>query len=264
MNDPRLEEIGIHLHAAAVRQAKRSRRRATSAALALVACSVGLAGAGVLARGGGDAQAARVVAKAYSATTRAPSGTETMLHVVTELEHNGQTGRMESWETADRFRRIGFHTDGSIHAEETLRRLPSGAYEYRAFHRESGGDVVRVARTTNPEAFDIDFIDPDEDLRAAVQRGELRYIGEAVFEGRPTYELLLELDHPCGVILPDARIFVARDSYRPVAVRLGPGVLRYVTIEEVPLEESSLRMRKHAGARTISTEPPADSSSPCS
>lgn len=264
MNDPRLDEIGVHLRAAAARRAKRSRRRAMSAVVALVACAVGIFGAGVAARGGGDAQAARVVKNAYGATTRAPSDTKTMLHVVTELEHDGEAGRMESWETAGRFRRVGFHTDGSIHAEETLRRLPSGVYEYRGFHRERGGDVIRVARTRNPEAYDIDLIDPDEDLRVAVQRGELRYIGEALFEGKPTYELLLELDYPCGVILPDARIFVERDSYRPVAVRLGPGVLRYVTIEEVPLEESSLRMSKHEDARVVTAEPPTDSRSPCS
>jgi hypothetical protein len=264
MNDPRLEEIGLHLRAAAARRAKRSRRRATSAALALVLWSVGVVGAAVLMRGSSDAQAARVIEETYGATTRAPSGTKTMLHVVTELEHDGETGRMESWEAAGRLRRVGFHTDGSIHAEETLRRLPSGAYEYRGFHRESGGDVLRVARTTNPEAYDIDIIDPDEDLRAAVQRGELRYIGEAHFEGTPAYELLLELDHPCGLILPDARIFVERDSYRPVAVRLGPGLLRYLTIEEVPLEESRFRMGKHEDARVVRAEPPTDRPSACS
>jgi hypothetical protein len=187
-----------------------------------------------------------------------------MLHVVTELDHHGETGRTESWEASGRFRRVGYHTDGSIHAEETLRRLPSGAYEYRAFHRERGGDVVRVARTTNPDAYDIDVIEPDEDLRAAVKRGELRFVGEALFEGKPTYELFLELDHPCGVILPDARIFVERDTYRPVAVRLGPGVLRYLTIEEIPLDESRLRMAPHEGARTTRAEPPGDHSAPCS
>jgi hypothetical protein len=264
MNDPRLEEIGAHLRAAAQRRVRRSRRRLTSAALALVVCAAAVVGAGVVARESGEAQAARVVANTYAATTRVPSGTKTMLHVVTQLEHEGDVGRMESWETADRFRRVGFHTDGSIHAEETLRRLPSGVYEYRAFHRESGGDVIRVARTTNPDAYDIDLIEPDEDLRAAVKRGELQFIGEALFEGRPTYELLLELDHPCGVILPDARILVERDSYRPVAVRLGPGLLRYLTIEEIPLDESRLRIGPHGGASVIKADPPARPASPCS
>lgn len=264
MNDPRLEEIGAHLRAAAARRAKRSRRRLTSVAFALVVCTAAVVGAGVVAREGGEAHAARVVEKAYAATTRVPSGTNTMLHVVTQLEHDGEVGRMESWEAGDRFRRLGFHTDGSIHAEETLGRLPSGAYEYRAFHRESGADVIRVARTRNPEAYDIDLIDPDEDLRAAVKRGELRFIGEAVFEGKPTYELLLELNQPCGVIVPDARVFVERDSYQPVAVRLGPGVLRYLTIEEIPLTESSLRMGKHEGARVRRADRPANRSSPCS
>lgn len=263
MNDPRLEEIGSHLHAAAARRAKRCRRRMTSAAIALVVCMTGVVAAGVVARESGEAHAARVVEKAYAATTRVPLGTKTMLHVVTQLEHHGETGRMESWEAADRFRRVGLHTDGSIHAEETLRRLPSGAYEYRAFHRESGGDVVKVARTRDPEAYDIDVIDPDEDLRAAMKSGELQFIGEALFEGRPTYELRLELDHPCGVILPDARIFVERDSYRPVAVRLGPGLLRYVTIEEIPLDESRLRMGPHK-ARVVRAAPPVNHSSPCS
>lgn len=264
MNDPRLEEIGAHLRGAASRQAKRSRRRLTSAALVLVVCSVGVVGAAVVTREQGDAQAARVVQKTYAATTRVPSGTKTMLHVVTQLEHHSETGRMESWEAGNRFRRVGFHTNGSIHAEETLRRLPSGAYEYRGFHQESGGGVIKVARTRDPEAYDIDLIDPGEDLRAAVKSGELRFIGEVLFEGRPTYELRLELDHPCGVILPDAGIFVERDSYRPVAVRLGPSLLRYVTIEEVPLEESRFRMGPHEGARVVRAAPPVNHSSPCS
>jgi hypothetical protein len=264
MNDPRLEEIGAHLRAAAHRRAKRSRRRLTSAAVALVVSAAGVVGAGSLAHETDEAQAARVVKKAYAATTRGPSSTKTMLHVVTQLEHDGETGRMESWEAADRFRRVGFHTDGSVHAEETLRRLPSGAYEYRAFHRESGGDFIRVARTRNPEAYDIDLIEPDEDLRAATKRGELRFIGETLFEGKPTYELLLELEHPCGVILPGARIFVERDTYRPVAVRLGPGLLRYLTIEEIPLDESRLRMGPHKGARVAKAEAPRNQPSSCS
>jgi hypothetical protein len=121
---------------------------------------------------------------------------------------------------------------------------------------------MRIAGTSNPEAYDIDLIDPDEDLRAAMKRGELRFIGEALFDGKPTCELLLDLDHPCGVILPDARIFVERDSFRPVAVRLGAGLLRYLTIEEVPLEESRLRMGKHKGP-VVKAEPPIDRSSAC-
>jgi hypothetical protein len=123
-----------------------------------------------------------VVKETYAATTRVPAGTETMLHVVTEFEHEG-AGRTESWQAPGRFRRVGYHTDGTIHAEETLRRLPSGGHEYRAFHRERGGDIIRVARTTDPDAYDIDVIESDDDLHAAVKRGELRFVGETVFRG---------------------------------------------------------------------------------
>jgi hypothetical protein len=142
--------------------------------------------------------------------------------------------------------------------------LPSGGHEYRAFHRERGGDIIRVARTTDPDAYDIDVIESDDDLRAAVKRGELRFVGGTVFEGKPTYELLRELDHPCGVIVPDARIFVERDTYRPVAVRLGPGMLQYLRIEEIPLDESRLRMALHEDARVAQAEPPRSESRPCS
>jgi rhamnose utilization protein RhaD (predicted bifunctional aldolase and dehydrogenase) len=84
MNDPRLEEIGAHLRAAAAR--RRSRRRLTSAAVVLLVSTAGVVGAGIVAQ----AQAARVVKETYAATTRVPAGTKTMLHVVTELEHEGE------------------------------------------------------------------------------------------------------------------------------------------------------------------------------
>jgi hypothetical protein len=160
-----------------------------------------------------------VVQNAEAMATHLPSGGRTMLHVVTRLEGSAGNGTMEVWEADDRFRRVG--SDGSIHAEETLRPLPSGAYEHRAFHREPGGAVIRVARTRDPSAYDIDLVDPASDLRAAVQAGDLEFVGEASFVGKPAYELLLELKQPCGVILPGARVFVERDTYRPIAVRVG-------------------------------------------
>jgi hypothetical protein len=251
LGDERLDEIGLHLRAASARRISRSRRRLASAIGMATAGSIVLLAAGALTRGGSeDALAAEVVKQTEAAATDVPAGGRTILHVVTQLGR-GPGGTMEVWEAGDRYRRVGYHTDGSIHAEETLRPLASGEYEYRAFHREPGGDVIRVARTSDPNAFDIDLVDPASDLRAAVEAGKLQFVGEASFEGTPAYELLLELEHPCGVILPDARIFVERDTYRPIAVRLGPEVLRFVTIEEVPFDTSLLEMGKHPGTRVV-------------
>jgi hypothetical protein len=221
--------------------------------------------AGALTRDASEARAAEVVENAEAMATHVPSGGRTMLHVVTRLEGRAGHGTMEVWEADDRFRRVGYHTDGSIHAEETLRPLPSGAYEYRAFHREPGGAVIRVARTRDPSAYEIDLVDPASDLRAAVQAGELEFVGEASFEGTPAYELLLELEQPCGVILPDARVFVERDTYRPIAVRVGPDVLRFITIEEVQFDASLLEMGDHEGTPVLeeANEPSATSPSSC-
>jgi hypothetical protein len=250
MNDPRLDEIGLHLRAAAARRRSRSRRRIIPTALAVISGSAVLL-AGALTRDGSEARAAQVVENVEAAATHVPSGGRTMLHVVTRLEGSAGEGTMEVWEAEGRFRRVGYHTDGSIHAEETLRPLPSGAYEYRAFHREPGGAVIRVARTRDPSAYDIDLVDPASDLRAAVEAGELEFVGEASFEGKPAYELLLELEQPCGVILPDARVFVERETYRPIAVRVGPDVLRFITVEEVPFDASLLEMGDHEGAPVL-------------
>jgi hypothetical protein len=263
MNDRELAEIGIHLRAAVARRRRRVRRLRVAAACAAVLPSAAAVFAGGLSGGGDDAQAARIVKGARAATTRIPSG-RTMLHVVTRLEDSEGAGTMETWRAGDRYRRVGFHTDGSVHAEETLQPLSGGVYEYRAFHVERDGPVIRVARTSDPHAFDTDLIDPAEDLRAAVKRGALTFVGEAVFEGTPTYELLLRLDRRCGIILPDARVFVRRDTYRPVAVRLGPAVLRFVRIEELPFDRARLAMRDHG--RTPVLQVPADSrtsSAPC-
>jgi hypothetical protein len=249
--DPRLDEIGLHLRAASARQRSRSRRRIASAIVALTAGSIVFLAAGVLTRDSSEeARAAAVARKAEAVAVHVPSGGETMLHVVTQLGR-GPGGTMEVWEAGNRYRRVGYHTDGSVHAEETLRPVASGGYEYRAFHREVDGEVIRVTRTRDPNAFDIDLVDPARDLRAAVQAGELEFVGEATFEGRAAYELLLELEHPCGVILPDARVFVERDTYRPMAVRLGPEVLRFITIEEVPFDPTLLEMGEHPGTPVI-------------
>lgn len=261
MNDPRLDEIGLHLRAAAARRANRSRRRMIPVAVALLAGSAVLLSTGILTRDGGEARAAEVVANVEAVATHVPANGRTMLHVVTRLEGRVGDGTMEVWEAGDRFRRVGYHTDGSIHAEETLRPLPGGGYQYRALHREPGGPVIRVAKTDDPTAYDIDLVDPAGDLRAAVEAGELEFVGEATFEGRPAYELLLELAHPCGVILPDARVFVERESYRPIAVRVGPDVLRFVVIEEVPFDAALLKMNDYEGTPVIQDEAPAQSSS---
>jgi hypothetical protein len=249
--DPRLDEIGLHLRAASARQRSRSRRRIASAIVALTAGSIVFLAAGALTRDSGeDARAAAVARKAEAAAAHVPSGGETMLHVVTQLGR-GPGGTMEVWQAGNRYRRVGYHTDGSIHAEETLRPVGTGGYEYRAFHQGPDGEVIRLARTRDPNAFDIDLVDPASDLRAAVQAGEFEFVGEASFEGKSAYELLLELDHPCGVILPDARVFVERDTYRPIAVRLGPEVLRFITIEEVPFDPALLEMGEHPGTPVI-------------
>jgi hypothetical protein len=122
-----------------------------------------------------------------------------------------------------------------------------------------------VARTRDPSAYDIDLVDPASDLRAAVQTGELEFVGEAVFEGKPAYELLLELTQPCGVILPDARVFVERETYRPIAIRVGPDVLRFVIIEEVPFDASRIEMGDHQGTPVLreAGKPSATSSRSC-
>lgn len=247
MNDPKLDEIGLHLRTAATRRRIRTRRRMMSLVAASIVVSMMALAAGALRGDEGEAHAARIVERARVATTHIPSDKRTILHVVTRLEHGGENGTMETWQAGDSFRRVGFHPDGSVHAEETLRPLGSGTYEYRAFHKERGGAVIRVARTRDPHAYDIDLIDPAEDLRAAVEAGELVFVGERSFEGEPAFELRLELDRGCGVILPDARVFVRRDTYRPVAVRFGPGLLRFVTIEEVPFDRALLTMRQRPG-----------------
>jgi hypothetical protein len=263
--DPPLDEIGRQLHAAAARRTKRMRRRRTLAVFSVVTAAVVATAGGVTTRDdSGDAFAARVVERTYRATTRPPA-VGTILHVVTRLETSDGNGTMESWQAGARLRRVGYHTDGSVHAEETQRRLPSGVYEYRSFHRnDDGSAVTTVSRGPHVRAPDIDLIDPARDLRAAVDVGELRFVRATRFEGEPAYELALRLDAACGVILDEARVFVERGTYRPIAVRLGPGLLRFVTIEEIPFEESLLTMNRHPGARVVRAAAPSREELPCS